>query len=233
MREYRKAALTAADENHSYVSGLAEFLRSSPQTTAFIADGAPASMRPWGINGAIRYLSKETNIQLAPIDEPEGRALLAEPHLAVLSWDSVTRKLQISRREPDTPQESQISMRRGMPVWQFGEGWYHRENFFRWTKPTAKATLLRPETVGHFEVTANIGPGHIRKVPKIELEVLMDGVSLGKQVFTTSGWQKRVYALPPGPVGVKNVEFRTSPEFRPDGDPRVLGIAIGGFGFVE
>ena len=233
MREYRKGALTSAENNRSYVKGLAEFTRASPQTSAFLEDGAPPSMHPWGIDGAIRYLSKKPKIQLAGVDEPEAKALMAEPNLAVLSWDQVTRTLQIARRDPSTPFDSYISMRRGMPVWQFGDGWYQRENFFRWTKPTAKATLGRPADAAHFEVLANIGPVHIHDVLKIELEVFLDGASIGKQAFTEAGWQKRVYEVKPGPAGIVNVEFRTTPVFRPQGDPRILGIAVGGFGFVK
>lgn len=233
MRVYRRAALTAADENRSYVSGLADFLRSSPQTTAFIEDGAPAAMHWWGVRGAILYLSKKRAIQLAAINDSEANALLAQPHLAVLSWDQVTRKLQITKREPDTPEESYISMRSGMPIWQFGDGWYQRENFYRWTKPEARATLRRPEGALKLEVSVNIGAIHIRDLPKVQLEVFLDGASLGVQDFTTAGWQKRTYSLKPAPAGIVNIEFRTSPAFHPQGDPRVLGIPIGGFGFVD
>ena len=233
MREYRRAALTAADENRSYVSGLTDFLRASPQTTAFIEDGAPAALHWWGVRGAIRYISKKPDIQLAAIDEPEAIAVLAQPHLAVLSWDQVTRKLQITQRDPDTTEDSYISMRRGMPIWQFGDGWYQREGFYRWTKPEAKATLRRPESASKFEVTVNVGTIHIHDLPKVRLEVLLDGVSLGVQDFTTSGWQKRIYPLKLAPAGRVTVEFRTSPAYHPQGDPRVLGIPIGGFGFVE
>ena len=233
MREYRKAALTAADENRSYVSGLADFLPSSPQTTAFIEDGAPSAMHWWGVRGAIRYNSKRPEIQLASINDFEAKALLAQRHLAVLSWDQVTRKLQITHREPDTPEESYISMRQGMPIWQFSDGWYQRENFYRWTKPEATATLRRPEGASKFEVTVNIGIIHITDVRKVQFELFLNGAPLGVQDFTTAGWQKRIYALKPAPAGIVTVEFRTSPAYHPRGDPRVLGIPIGAFGFVD
>ena len=233
MRVYRRAALTAADENRSYVSGLADFLRSSPQTTAFIEDGAPAAMHWWGVRGAILYLSKKRAIQLAAINDSEANAVLAQPHLAVLSWDQVTRKLQIAKREPDTPEESYISMRSGMPIWQFGDGWYQRENFYRWTKPEARARLRRPEGALKLEVSVNFSAIHIRDLTKVQLEVFLDGASLGVQDFTTAGWQKRTYSLKFAPAGIVNIEFRTSPAFHPQGDPRVLGIPIGGFGFVD
>ncbi|MEO8126575.1 MAG: hypothetical protein ABI822_05740, partial [Bryobacteraceae bacterium] len=231
MREYRRSALTIADENRAYVSGLSEFLGTSPQTNAFLEDGAPAAMHPWGVRGAILYLSKKPEIQLASINDPEASNLLSQPHLAVLSWDQVTRKLQITHREPDTPEESYISMRRGMPIWQFGDGWYQRENFYRWTKPNAHATLRRPEGAGKFEVLVNISPVHILDVTKAQLEVLLDGESLGTRDFTVSGWQKRIYAVKPGPAALVKVEFRVTPAYHPRGDPRVLGIPVGGFGF--
>ena len=231
MRDYRRAALTSADENRSYVGGLADFLRASPQTTVFIEDGAPVAMHPWGVRGAILYLSKKPEIQLAAINSPEATTLLTKPNLAVLSWDQVTRKLQITQRDPETPAESYISMRRGMPIWQFGEGWYQRENFYRWTKPEARATLRRPEGASKFDVSVNIGITHITDLPTLHLEVLLDGTSLGVQNITTPGWQIRSYPVKPAPAGTANVEFRASPAYHPRGDPRVLGIPIGGFGF--
>ena len=43
------------------------------------------------------------------------------------------------------------------------------------------------------EVSVNIGAIHIRDLPKVQLEVFLDGMSLGVQDFTTAGWQKRTY----------------------------------------
>jgi hypothetical protein len=40
------------------------------------------------------------------------------------------------------------------------------------------------------------------------------------------GWD--LAAAPAGPV---DVTIRTDPPFRPSGDPRTLGIAVGSFGF--
>ncbi len=233
MREYRKGALTVAGDNRSYVKGLADFVRSSPTTAAFIEDGVPESMHSWGINGALRYLSKKPEVQLAWIDSPEAKELFKTADLAVLSWDEVNRKLQITHREPDSPSVSFINMQRGIPVWQFGEGWFPREGYYRWTKPVATVTLLRPADAKQFEVSANINPVQIRGVGKLRLEVLVNGESIGEQEFTASGWQKRAYPLKPAAPGIVNVEFRASPPYRPANDPRTLGIALGGFGFTK
>ena len=65
-----------------------------------------------------------------------------------------------------------------MPIWQFGDGWYQRENFYRWTKPEARATLRRPDGALKLEVSVNIGTIHIRDLPKVQLEVFLDGASL-------------------------------------------------------
>ena len=118
-----------------------------------------------------------------------------------------------------------------MPIWQLADGWYQRENFYRWTKPEARATLRRPEGASKLEVSVNIGAIHIRDLPKVQLEVFLDGASICVQDFTTAGWQKRAYALKP--AGRVSVGFRTTPAYHPQGDPRVLGIPIGGFGFAD
>ena len=120
-----------------------------------------------------------------------------------------------------------------MPIWQLGDGWYQRVNFYRWTKPEARATLRRPEGASKLEVSVNIGAIHIRDLPKVQLEVFLDGASICVQDFTTAGWQKRAYALKPAPAERVNVGFRTTPAYHPQGDPRVLGIPIGGFGFAD
>jgi hypothetical protein len=232
MREYRKGALTVADENRAYVAGLADFVHSSPQTSAFIEDGAPESMHPWGIEGALRCLTKKPAIQLASINSPEAKAILAQKDVAVLSWDAGSRKVQVTHRDASSPDASYVSIRRGMPIWQFGDGWYGRENLYRWTKPNALVTLMRPEGAKQFEVSVNIGPVHIREVGKLKLEILVNGESIGEQEFTVSGWQKRIFPLKPAPAGLVSVEFRSSPTYHPANDGRSLGIAVGGFGFT-
>ena len=63
------------------------------------------------------------------------------------------------------------------------------------------------------------------------MEVLANGTSLGKAAFDRPGWQTVTLPLPPGEPGRQRIELRTTPEFRPASDPRVLGIPIGALGF--
>jgi hypothetical protein len=232
MREYRKATLTAADENRTYVNTLAEFVKASPSTNAFIYDGEPGTLHSWGIGGALRYLRKRQDVQIDSIDSPGAAEILRNNDLAVLSWDGLLRKLQITRRDPATPIAAYVSIDRGMPIWQFGDGWFPRENKFRWTRPMAWATLMRPADAKHFSVTANFSPVHIAEAGTVHLKVIANGEEIGSHDFNRGGWQTVEWTVKPGPEGPVRVEFQSDPPYRPKNDPRTLGIALGAFGYL-
>ncbi|HUS08145.1 MAG TPA: hypothetical protein VMZ52_17715 [Bryobacteraceae bacterium] len=232
LRHYRAATLETAQQNRVYVGTLEAFVKSSPGTTAFVYDGAPAALNPWGISGAVRYLTRNPSSRVASLNSPEGKGMLRETSFAVLGWDSTRRRLDITRRDPSAPYKSYIDIQKDIPIWQFGEGWYERENAYRWTKPVAVATLLRPANAAQFEISVNVSPIQLQAAGSLSVEVMLDGNSIGAHQFTKPGWQKIQFRLLPSPEALVAVELRSSPAFQPSDDSRSLGAAIGGFGFL-
>jgi hypothetical protein len=233
MRDYRKSALTLAEENRGYVQTIGEFLKTNPGITEFIQDGHPAAMNIWGASGAIECLENRTDIEIAMIDSPEAQAILKSPSLAILSWDGIFRKLHINRRDPSAPLASYVRINRDLPLWQFGAGWFPRENLLRWSKTSATATLTRPDAAREFETDINAPPLQMDAIHQFQIELLIDGEVAGARTVSATGWQKLTFPLKPKPEGVVRIEFRISPGFRPDGDPRTVGAAFGSFGFIQ
>ena len=232
MRDYRKTALTYADENRRYVAVMEQFLKDNPSTNTFLYDGHPYWLNIWGIEGAFRMITHREDVPLAAVDSPESKALKQVPDLAVLGWDNIFRKVEITKRDPAHPYESFVQVGQHTPLWQYGDGWFPREGSFRWMQPQADARVYRPEGATKFQVIVNMNQLQRERTGPQTLEVLFNGKVIGRHEFAYAGWQRPTFDIPPAPSGVINVVFRAEPAYRPEGDPRVLGFAIGGFGFL-
>jgi hypothetical protein len=155
--------------------------------------------------------------------------------VALLKWDNPRLHLTVVKRSPGEPDSSFIHMDDTTPIWQLEEGWYQGENKYRWIQPHARARLYRPAGAREFTVEVNIGPGFIAAVKKSRLTVLIDGKKAGEGEFTAQGWKTLRCPLPDSlPPATVHVELVVEPAFHPpDGDPRVLGLPIGAFGFTK
>jgi len=232
LRENRRAALTLAHQNRAYVSGLAEFTRAQPGINHYIHDGAPAAMRVWGIEGALRYLTRDGDIEVSSLGNVNLREAAQKGSVALLTWEPSTLKLHAVSKLADEPEASYITIGRETPIWQLEDGWYPLERHFRWTRPVASARLHRPPTARQFELVVNVGPDYIKDVRLSRVEVLLDGRSIGHAEFTRNGWQTVRWDLPPATAGPVEIELRVTPAYKPTPtDPRTLGIAVGAFGF--
>jgi hypothetical protein len=98
LRAYQARELEAGDMNRVWVASVAEFVRSSPQTRNFVIDGRPAVMQAWGAVGALRYLTRRGDFQLASLDSAEGRKLMEEDDVALLIWDGPNRTLHVAHK---------------------------------------------------------------------------------------------------------------------------------------
>jgi len=96
LNKEQSRALAIADENRAYVSGLADFVRTSPETRSFIYDGRPSAFAPWGILGALQYLHHSTDIQLTGIGDPSPAENVVS--IGILKWDQTARRLNITMR---------------------------------------------------------------------------------------------------------------------------------------
>ena len=142
------------------MAALAGFARDAPEVRQFIYDGRPFALHPWGIQGALGCLYKRGGIRLSGVEDAESQtALRGGAPVAVLSWDTMAKRLTIAARTPGTPDAAYIRMDRSTPLWQLDDGWYPLEGGFRWAKPVATAHLHRPAEARSFELKVNISPG--------------------------------------------------------------------------
>jgi len=159
---------------------------------------------------------------------------MAAPRLAVFGWNGSTRTLTASVKTPETMQVSFIDFSREAPLGVLEEGWYGAEPGYRWTHPEAVINLHRPAWAGAFAVRVNASPVQLKEQGKIVLEVSIDGRSLGLRSFTQQAWSEQRWPVPDGGEGPAVVTLRAVRPFRPsNGDPRVLGAAVGALGFVQ
>ena len=124
-------------------------------------------------------------------------------------------------------------MDRGTPLWQLDDGWYPLEGGFRWAKPVATAHLHRPAEARNFELKVNISPDLIHDAGGTTARIFVAGTLVGSARFTTNGWQSSRWDLAPGPAGPVEVRIESTPYQPSNKDPRTLGLAVVGFGFVD
>jgi hypothetical protein len=231
LRIQRRTALTIARENRAYAGELFRVAATVPDLRVFLYDGAPPAFARWGVQGALQCFYRQ-QVEVFAIEDQDLAQATAGKDLALLSWDPIKRKILPVRRRADEPPASFIRMERQTPSWQLLDGWFPRSGSFRWTRPTARATLLRPAGARRFELVVNAGPPYIAAVKRGEVEVFLNGALIGRAEFTREGWQTAGFDLEPAPASVVEVTFRARPELRdPPNNPVALGLPIGGFGF--
>jgi hypothetical protein len=76
-----------------------------------------------------------------------------------------------------------------------------------------------------------VGTDLLRDAGPVTVRVALDRTELEPRRFTQPGWQTVSWDLAPAPAGPVRVAFQTDPPYRPSHEWRVLGIAVGGFGF--
>jgi hypothetical protein len=96
---YQERELARADMNRVWVTTLADFVRSSPDTRAFVVEGRPSSLAAWGAAGAITYLTRTGEFKLASADSQLGRELLAGSDVALFIWDEQNRSVHVAHRK--------------------------------------------------------------------------------------------------------------------------------------
>ncbi len=231
LRRQRREALTIAQENRAYLDALGGLAPALARAQEILYDGTPAGLRWWGIQGAVRLLRGDMNFRLTAVED---RRVVdtTEPARLLLSWDHDARKLYSVSREAGATEASYLTMSRETPVWQLLEGWYARENNYRWIRPRARARLYRPARASRFELVVNVGPQYMKDVRLARVHLVVDGTPLAPAEFTRAGWQTVSWPRPEAAAGAVEVTFRVEPEYRPGAsDPRLLGIAIVAVGF--
>ena len=235
MQGRRKEQLAIGDQNRQYMGYVNQLLADAPATDAFVFDGSPAGLHPWGVRAAVTYAARpRRGIEQAEVRTKEALELAKRPNLAYLLWIPGRERFYTVWRTKDTPDIPYIAMNERTPLWQLGAGWHGLEIDFQWTNLVADARIARPADATRFEILVNVGPQLIQALKKVKMQVLIDGGTVGEQEFTTPGWRTVGFDVAPsGSSTSAQVEFRSSPGFfYGDGNAdEALGIAIGGFGF--
>ncbi|MBI4892248.1 MAG: hypothetical protein HY821_16595 [Acidobacteria bacterium] len=232
LRKQRGVALEAAQQVRGYVQQVGGALAAHPDWKSIVYDRAPLSLHPWGVSAAYRWFQPARDFRVDPIDSAEGRRLLQEATVQTASWNPARRVLSFQQRVPGAPNPSFVDMAEGNPAWLFLDGWHAIEAGFRWMKPQASLALQRPADARSFAVRINFGPVQFQDMGRVDLELLLDGQSLGIRSYTAQGWHEQQWALPAGPAGPVQVTLRVGKPYKPsNGDPRPLGAAIVALGF--
>ena len=233
LRDERRATLTIAHENRAYLTALATVPQRAPGVHRFIYDGFPRGLRWWGILGALRVHYHRQDLEMKSVEDKDLTRVFAEGDVALLKWNAARRELTVVKRSPGEPDQPFIRMDDSTPIWQLESGWYQGEHRYRWTQPQAVARLQQPAGAREFTVDINVGPRYIADVKRAKLQAAIDGAPIGEAEFTTAGWQTVRWPAPPVTASrTVRVTFTVSPEYRPSAsDPRVLGLAVGAFGF--
>ena len=232
LRTLRTAAIAEADETRAFTTKVQELGRELKDLDTVLIDTYPAKMRRWGIEGAVRLALGRDDVNYIYLEDTAHAEPADNAKLALLRWNPARNELFIQSRTSGAD-AAYIELSNIAPIWQLRQGWYQGEGNFRWTQPRAIARLRRPANATRFSVTANISPDYIKSVKKSTLIIKVDGVEIGRAVYSENGWLTDYIAVKPVPADANvTVEFSVDPPFRPaNGDPRSLGLPIAAFGF--
>jgi hypothetical protein len=235
MRRERRAYLTQAQDNQTWVSAVERTAGARPLLCNFVLDGIPPALKPWGVRGALRVITAHNptcaqtgGTRIAELDSPEAQAIYGdtERDTALLRWNAGLRTTDVRIRERRQPLAAFLEINEATPEWQLGDGWRGREGTYRWTFARATASLAVPPNARVFTVKVNIGPQLIQRAGRVELDVLINGQLAGQGAWSESGWYTLVLPVRELTESVARVEFRARPGV--DG----LGIPISAFGFA-
>ena len=187
LRPQSRELRTQGDEVRAWVGTLASYARAAPPADIFLYQGTPGGYHSWGIEGAVKYLFRRTDLTVLPLEDPEAPKQLASRRVTLLGWNSALHKLGIAELTPGTGGTSYIDMSGAVPPWQLEAGWYGLEASYRWIAPTAVARLERPEGARQFELRVLVASAPLQESGATEVRVALNDRELEPRRFTESG----------------------------------------------
>jgi hypothetical protein len=97
LRVQRRATLAGDNEVREWVGTLVGFAKTNPAVDEFVAVGAPASFAPWGVEGAVKYVFHRLDVKVRHADDPDAAKTSHGEKVALLRWDGVRHKLEITQ----------------------------------------------------------------------------------------------------------------------------------------
>ncbi len=182
LRIERRTKLAADQEAQPYFAAIRAYANSHPAPDAFIYDGRPIGMQPWGVTGGVNMAWSRLHMQTHYIDEADNSKSMQLPTVAFLHWDAPHKVVQFLTKSPDT-----------------------------WTESFATAKLFRPAGATAFEIVANVDPEIIHRFGSTTVSVGINGNPAGIATFRDKGDQSAKILLTPAPAGEAEITFTTSP----------------------
>lgn len=237
LREKRKEELAIAQENQAWVTQLASAHLKQPLGTLAYYQNAPPGLRLHGMRGALRLLTGHPEARVLDPENDAARQEAKDKELPTLLWLRPRQQLSIIPHRQGEAKSYYLPLSSPESAWQLLDGWHEREPTFRWTSRKAKAVLLALPKARLLKVEFNTGRVIMEAVKRVNVEVLLDGKSVGTMEIESSGVFVKEFPLAADVVSqyrgqAVEVEFRVSPGYRPPEDGRELGVSILGFGFV-
>ena len=202
LRIFRKAELTQAPATREFVESAWVALKGSPTLTHAFYEGGPKGLSSWGVEGAIRLCHGNLMMKLEPWNISK-----------ISAGDAVVRWTKFPRRKGV------------VEVVRFdGEltgDWYAWDGSFRWMGERARMRIRTEPGDKRLSVDLVAAPAD-------ELELMVDGKSLGTRLVANHGAQTTTFELRDAEQKDRliEVELRARPARRIGGDPRLLGLAV-------
>ena len=233
LRMRRNITLAHDNDVRGWVAGVAEFARNAPHLDAVVWSGSVPGFAPWGMEGALYYLLHNGDLKIVNAADPGAGDLLRRARVAYVEWNPALHRSIVTAHGPGISDLSYVDFSVSSPQWQLEQGWFDIESGYRWTEPVAVARLARPEAATRFQLRILVGPDRLRIMGPVTLRVWLNGQELESRQFRSAGWQETHWDLAPAPAGTVEMKLQADPPFRPATEGRVLGIAVGAFGFVS
>jgi hypothetical protein len=97
LRVQQRVTLAGDNEVREWVGTLVGFAKSNPAVDEFVAVGAPTNLARWGVEGAVKYVFHRLDVKVSCVEDPEAARILESERVAVLRWDGVRHKLEITQ----------------------------------------------------------------------------------------------------------------------------------------
>jgi len=233
LKVKRKAELAMAHEARAYVEQLISANHQSRLASTAYFENVPLGYRLHGLTGALRLITKDPNAKILNPELEASRLEATDRELPTLSWFAPKKLLSVIPHRYGEAKLSELDFKIPATGWQLTSGWFDRESHFRWAARSARLRLLADPRHARLRVTYNNSPQVMKTLKQLQVEVHVNGEFIGASNFDQPGTPSVEYRLPRKYNGQIEVELRSLPGFRPEGDDRELGVAVISIGLIR
>jgi hypothetical protein len=104
LRVQERATLARDNDVREWVDALGAFAKSHPTVNQYVADGAPEGFARWGVEGAAKYVTRRFDLTVGYAGDPQADKMMESGKAALLRWDGVRHKLEITEGKLSLPQ---------------------------------------------------------------------------------------------------------------------------------